>query len=206
MKINFLVQKDVYTEYCPSCNKPSKLFNKKDVIFICPNCNAELERLIIVDPKLKWWLDDNNNYWHESVGILIIDEKRRILFYELNKFPYGLTIPAGHVDEGETPLQSVIREASEEAGIKLEGASECIKLDINGDSCRRGSDDHKWTLFVANINSEQANKIAVDGSEGKEPVWLSLSQCQSRLDDMPAAIKLIFTKYLSDIKAKIDLV
>jgi len=156
--------------------------------------------MLIIDPKLRWYIDDDKRYIHESAGCVIVNEKSKILLFELMKFPYGFTIPAGHVDTGEAPLQSVIREVQEEVGMSVKPKLLGQTM-VNGDSCRRGSDDHKWSLFIANVDPSEIKKIHVDPKEGSRPVWISLDQAaQTRL---ASAIKFLLGKYNDAIKEEL---
>lgn len=204
MKLEFIVEKNKYTEYCPECWAANVDFTKSSNKIICPVCLSELDRIIIIDPKLKWWLDENNVYWHESVGILIINPANKVLFYELTKFPYGLTIPAGHVDNKESPKKAALREAREETGLNMADLGLCINANIGGDSCRRGSDNHRWSLYVYKLNGDQIANIVIDDREGCNPVWLDLGDILNRLEEMPPAMRYIFNNYKKDIYSHIN--
>ena len=203
MKVDFSITPDTYAEYCPNCKKADLTFTKNEGSFLCSGCHEVLSRLLIIDPGLRWWLDESKIYWHESVGILLLNESAQILFYELTKFPFGLTVPAGHVDKGEVPVDAIIREAREEVGVDIDKPDVCVSTKIHGDSCRRGSDDHQWTLFIASISKTQRNSIVIDSHEGKKPMWLSFNEAVACLDGMPFAMRFLFTNHAEKIKATI---
>lgn len=200
MTIDFPINTQTYGEYCPTCKEQGNTFEREEELFVCAHCGASLERLLIIDPKLNWWLDNKKTYWHESAGILLLNQENQLLFYELTKFPFGLTIPAGHVDEGETPEIAASREAKEEVGVDVGGLTLCLTADINGDSCRRGSDNHRWSLFATRVTTGQAMDITVDAHEGKKPIWLSLEEATAQKDTMPPAMQFFFSGHLESIR------
>jgi 8-oxo-dGTP pyrophosphatase MutT (NUDIX family) len=194
MIIDFPIDKESYGEYCPSCHaKDSASATKEDgqKVFICSKCGARNDRLVIIDPKLHWWIDEKKQYWHESAGILLVNPAGKILFYELTKFPYGFTVPAGHVDSGETALAAAIRESKEEVNVDLKAPRKIAEALIHGDSCRRGSDDHKWSLYIERITQETADLISVDVNEGQKPRWADISEVE--LMQMPYAMNFLFS-------------
>ena len=205
MKILFTIEPSKYAEYCISCHQES---STKQVevdatkLFVCSVCGAQNERQLIIDPKLRWWLDDTQTYCHESVGILLVNKAKQILMFELTKFPYGYTVPAGHVDLGESARDAVIREAKEEVGIGLDNPILVAETLIHGDSCRRGSDDHKWSLFLQKVQDEIAANIVVDHKEGTRPVWVNMNVILS--SKVPYAMSFLFNEYGSKIEALVN--
>jgi len=202
MVIDFPINKEVYGEYCPVChmaNQADAVLKNGRKIFVCRHCNARNDRLIIIDPKIRWWTDEENVYFHESAGILLVNPAGKILFFELTKFPYGFTVPAGHVDANETPQHAVIRETSEEVGARIVDPQLVVETIIHGDSCSRGCDDHKWSLFSKAITQEDIKHIKVDKNEGQKPRWLTISEVDAL--EMPYAMRFIFDVYKKDIKS-----
>jgi 8-oxo-dGTP diphosphatase len=62
----------------------------------------------------------------KGCGILFVDERRRVLLFLRDQktsipYPNMWDIPGGHVEEGETPLECIVREIKEEMDLDLEG-------------------------------------------------------------------------------------
>ncbi len=202
MKVDFDIGADSYSEYCPSCKSKNScsIINGSSKRFACDNCGARNERLLIIDNGLDWWIDDNKNYCHRSVGILLSNPDNEILFFKLNKFPFGLTIPAGHVDYDESPKEAIIRETKEEVNLDIRNPKLIKEVMIEGDSCRQGSDLHYWHVFTKEVEKTCTDALEIDSSEGLDPVWLSFKDIKGELENMPKAMKFIFGKYGSDVK------
>lgn len=54
----------------------------------------------------------------KSCGCIIIENKKVLLVYEKRRDFWGM--PKGHVEEGETEIQTALREVKEEVGIDVE--------------------------------------------------------------------------------------
>jgi len=160
IKNRHIFEKD-YGEFCPDCCSDN--IKRRNGSFFCANCKKSLKRLLIVDKKINSWVDRDNNYWHESVGLLIQNKKGEILLIKLNKFPFGYSIPAGHVGSREKPENAAKREALEEVGMNLDDFVLVKREDLTNDSCRRGADHHRWHLFKAVVNNENV-KINYESS------------------------------------------
>lgn len=171
MKLTFTPPKDraVHT-YCLRCHSESPRPEQK--AYRCDHCGAVEPRAVIIDPAVTWWLDGTGEYWHEVSGVFVGNGHGEYLFFERTKFPFGLTVPAGHRDVGESPLRTAVRELHEETGITGVRLSHIATDDVRGDSCRRGSDAHRWHCFAARVASE--SHVTIDESEGVHPVWLTL--------------------------------
>lgn len=56
----------------------------------------------------------------KGVGVVVMDSRKRVYLVEEYKYPvraYGLHLPSGGVEHGETPLAAAKRELQEETGI-----------------------------------------------------------------------------------------
>jgi len=74
-----------------------------------------------IDPKSKFEIKRSIVRHPGSAVMLAMDDKKRILMVRQYRLPAGKhlwELPAGKVDEGETPLQAAKRELTEETGYK----------------------------------------------------------------------------------------
>jgi len=116
---------------------------------------------------------------HESVGVIITNGLKEVLLIERTIFPYGFTLPAGHVDLNEPPKIAAIRELKEETGIIAGDVELITEENLVGDACRSGADIHYWHLYKYKTTKEE--KIIPDAHEGKNPVWLTIDEALKNL-------------------------
>jgi len=199
MKIKFSLPKDGKRHrYCLNCfsEKVSDISQKGRKFYSCDNCHRVHDRLIDIDPALKWWVDKKTGeYHHESVGIIVIAPDKKILFFERTIFPYGHTIPAGHLEVNEKPETAVLRELKEETGLSLSKVNLFKEEDVPGDPCRRGADFHFWHLYIAKLQT--IFKPNIEKEEGKKPIWLDLNQALKRKLTPP--VRYFLEKYKNEI-------
>jgi 8-oxo-dGTP pyrophosphatase MutT (NUDIX family) len=180
MRLDFpLPDDDGRHEYCIYCHaefdSPPQGGRES---FPCQNCQRRGERRIVIDPATSWWVADDGEYWHESAGVFVRDQDGRFLFVERAVYPVGkLTVPAGHVDAGESPERAALRELHEEVGWEAPSVEHFATEDIIGDSCRRGADAHRWHAYRAVLDSP--HRVRLSG-EGKSAHWLTLAEALTR--------------------------
>lgn len=56
----------------------------------------------------------------DTAGIIILNKNKHILVLKATGSKEHWTIPKGHIEKGESPIQAAIRETREEAGIDLD--------------------------------------------------------------------------------------
>jgi ADP-ribose pyrophosphatase len=74
-----------------------------------------------IDPKTKFEIKRSVVRHNGSAVMMAVDDKKRILLVRQYRLPadkYLWELPAGKVDEGETPLQAAKRELIEETGYR----------------------------------------------------------------------------------------
>ena len=198
MRITFPIESKTYTEYCMYCHSRDTLRavrGKDGLQYECSKCNKTASRAIIMDPDLKWSIDSDKEYVHESVGVFIFNDQKEFLMFKLNKYPFGATIPAGHVDRDEDPEKAIHREVAEEVQLPIKKLAAVATVSIDKDGCRRGSDRHNWTIYCAVVASTQ--KPIVDEKEGSSPEWISLEDARKRTNCF--AIDYILKNYFNEI-------
>ena len=181
MKIDFELPKDKkYHQFCQKCHSENvhRIFKKEKTYYECSDCRTVSERMIVIDPKVKWWIDKKTNeYWHESVGAFLINKKKEILLFKRIIYPFAYTLPAGHIDTGNRPLAAVKKELLEETGLKVKKLKLFSKENVIGDKCRRGADNHLWHLYIAHVSNNIEIKI---NDEGIRPIWIALDKALSK--------------------------
>jgi 8-oxo-dGTP pyrophosphatase MutT (NUDIX family) len=177
VKIDFPVPHDgVRHNYCLTCRSE----NVKGIItegksqYRCLDCGLDSPRIICFDPALVWWIDENSlELWHESIGVFVFNRKGRILLFERVIYPYVFTIPAGHLEKGESLSEAALREVKEETGLQLDSLELVAEEDFVGDSCKWGADNHRWHLYKAIVDL----LVKVDiNEEGHTPRWVEIDE------------------------------
>lgn len=206
MKLNFSWQDDgKYHQYCININCHAETVERVHeddmAFFYCRTCEQRNERRVVIDPTMKWWIADDGEYWHESAGVFLRNPDGKFLFFERTIFPVSaLTVPAGHVDAGELPGQSAVRELHEEVGLEARRIRHVASENIMGDSCRRGSDAHRWHAYLIVLDSPIE---VVLGGEGKDEDWLTLAAAKSK--DLTYPVRYIIERYAADLEQTGDL-
>ena len=180
-------------QYCIHCfsQKVKSIFQDGLTYYQCQSCGKTAERSLVIDNNIIWWTDKKTNeYWHESVGVFIFNLENKALFFERTIYPFAFTIPAGHLDVGETADVAIKRELKEETGIKPDKITLFLEEDVIGDKCRRGADNHRWHLYVARVKKDQNIKI---NDEGTRPVWLSLNKALKK--ELTFPVRYFIEKY-----------
>ncbi|MCA9331414.1 NUDIX hydrolase [Candidatus Saccharibacteria bacterium] len=187
-----------YHQYCEKCHAEtiSRVKDGERTQYACSSCNGRYDRSIVVDPGLVWWVDEEQNYWHESAGVFIRNDNSEFLFFDRIIFPFSLTIPSGHVDKGEDAMTAAKREVSEEVGLTVENIREVAVADVWGDQCRRGADVHRWHAFVADLPSDAGISL---NHEGLNPQWKTLDEAIA--SDIITPVRYMIDNYKQQILA-----
>jgi len=162
--------------YCIACGHEDKRAANPGN-YTCPVCKKTHSRTLIIDPAINWWTGNDGEYWHEAAGMFVSNPNSEFLFFERTRHPYGLTVPAGHVDRREKPNKTAIRELFEETGVRVRHVTHIATDDVWGDECRRGADVHRWHCFTGKVDANCRVKL---GEEGVNPVWLTLEEARER--------------------------
>ncbi len=125
----------------------------------------------------------------EGSSILFVNEQRQILLFlrdDLPHIPYPNTwdVPGGHVEEGETAAQCIVREMKEEMGLDLAG--------FELFSVREFSDRMEYTFWkAADLNIDE-----ISLQEGQCLKWFSEEEAKA------AALAYGFNEIVADFYAK----
>lgn len=185
MKLPNDIPRDRDGQYCLACFAPgvTRVVREGRTYYQCAACGKTLERSLVIDGAINWWADPDGTYWHESAGIVVI-VNGRMLTQMRGIFPFGYTIPAGHVDAGESGEQAALRELREETGIVAD-VVEPIRTQFvfPGDSCRRGCDDHLWNLYRVRLDAVPEVLVS---DEALETVWMTFDELRAEPKLTPA--------------------
>lgn len=189
------------TFYCWHCRKPNTVEKQgKDIIsYACSSCGQSAERVLIFDPKMAMTFDEQNQLVHESCGVFIVRTDGKLLLFQRTKFPYLLTIPAGHLEVGEDPQECAIRETEEEVGIKPKDITEVFNGRIEGESCLGGADIHNWHAYRYVVGNDE--KINLD-EEGSAWGWYEIDELNEENTVQPVIYLLNQKEVIDELKAK----
>lgn len=119
-------------------------------------------------PVSKLGTSSDGRPMHYSAGAIVEDEYENIFLLDRKYEPYGFAGMAGHVDEGESPLEAVMREGREEIGTILRNVTLVCEEEVPWNHCRNDGvhriEVHYWHLYRATVNSRD---IKVDPREAK---------------------------------------
>ena len=180
-------------QYCIQCfsGPIERLYKDNLTYYKCLACGSVMERSLVIDSGIVWWLDDERKYWHESVGV-IVQNNEKILCLKRQIFPFAYALPSGHLDIGELPAQAARRELAEETNLLYDGIfAHLADFDIPGDSCRRGSDHHRWHLFHLQIKESVTVQLS---DEAASATWFSLPELRQR-SDIVFPLRFIIEKF-----------
>lgn len=188
-------------QYCIECFAEAVARTIRDgkTYYECSHCGSIQDRILLIDHTVRWYLDEEHNYWHESVGVVVMYGSK-ILCIMRRLFPFSYSLPAGHIDAGERPDQAAERELREETGIAKASLELIATFDLPGDSCRRGSDHHHWNLYRARLDVMPELHISDEVSGVK---WLSVSEITA-LENAAYPLKWIAANLSDKLRAAAD--
>lgn len=108
---------------------------------------------------------------HKSVGMFVWKDGKLLMIYRA-KPPFGVSVPAGHVDGDDSFEKAAIRELKEEVGLTAVGL-EMISQGVKQNKCRRQNGDwHDWKLF--NVEATGLVERSLDETLGVK--WLDKAE------------------------------
>jgi 8-oxo-dGTP diphosphatase len=107
---------------------------------------------------------------HYSVGA-IIKKDGKYLLMDRKKKPFGFACLAGHVDEGETPEQTLIREVKEESDLDVENSELIAEETHEWGECSHGVKIHHWYIYEVDFSGKIKRN-----HESKSMGWYSIEE------------------------------
>jgi ADP-ribose pyrophosphatase YjhB (NUDIX family) len=130
---------------------------------------------------VKEGISSNGKLMHFSVGAIILSNDK-ILMVDRVKKPFGWACPAGHVDNNENEIVSLIREVNEETGLKVNNFKLLIEFEAFNNSCSKNANIHYWYVYFCECsgtiihNENETHSIRLIeinelNSLELEPIW-----------------------------------
>jgi len=121
--------------------------------------------------KPKIGISSDGKPMHYTVGALI-EKDGKYLLIDRALPPYGWAGPAGHLGEGESPDDAVVRKVNEEVGLEVITKKILFEEEVPWNTCREGIDYHYWYLYACETKGE----ISIDSEGAKSYDWVSKEQ------------------------------
>jgi ADP-ribose pyrophosphatase YjhB (NUDIX family) len=116
----------------------------------------------------------NGKLLHYSAGAVIKKDDKYLLIDRVNP-PYGFAGLAGHIDEGESADEAVVREIKEESGLKIISKRLIFEEEILWNYCKDGTQVHKWWLYECEVEGN----VVQDKEESKSIGWYTTDEIKN---------------------------
>lgn len=111
----------------------------------------------------------------EFTNMCMICDKNKVVVIDRKKKDWpGITFPGGHVEEGESFTEAVIREIREETGLTIHSPQLCGIKDWCEDQCRYVVLFYKATRFEGNLVSSAEGEVWWEEMENLPNLKLTL--------------------------------
>lgn len=111
---------------------------------------------------------------HFSVGA-IIEQGGKYLLIDRNVPPLGFASIAGHIDEGYTEVETLVKEVREESGLTIEHYRLLYEERLDWNWCSQGAEQHHWYVFFCRVSGE----VRCNPREVKSIGWYTPDEIQS---------------------------
>lgn len=120
-------------------------------------------RIVCAVAKLPKMANANGKQMHFSVGAVIkVDGK--YLLIDRSMEPLGFAGLAGHINEGETPEETLFRKIKEESGLAIKEHRLLFEEEVGWNLCRAGIKPHYWYLYECEVSGELRNNAEASKS------------------------------------------
>lgn len=100
-----------------------------------------------------------------TVGVVMKNKQGDLLLIERKNWPYGMALPAGHLD-GDSAEKGAVREIAEEVGLNILSQELVFEKKLDNPCKRIGGDKHFWYVYEAKewrgepfIREEEIEKV-----------------------------------------------
>lgn len=169
--------------HCTSSIRPAEI-HQQGIVFRSPHLEVDAAELVWPARQPGAETDRHIHYRvrrREAVGVLVLDRAAgEFLFVEQFRYPVAersngilLEIPAGVVDDGETPQQTAHREVMEEIGVRIDDP-----ILLSSTFSAPGYSDELVHLFFAETREQVDDGGGADPGERTRRVRLSLAKAR----------------------------
>ncbi len=138
-------------------------------------------------------INKNNEKIHVTVAAMFFKDDKVLIIQKADPaYKKKYSIVAGHVEEGESIEDALLREVAEETGLNISEYTLMESFKELKDSCRYGVNLHDWHVY--RIEHEiDIDKIDFDKEEIIALHWVSLSDLPSMKEYFTSGSKSMFT-------------
>lgn len=158
--------------FCPQCGRDISHANAtpgQTIHCSAPTCGYVGDRAFIFDTQILWCFNQgeyatvpHGELIHFAVGA-VIQRADCYLLIRRTLYPSGIyTIPAGHLEQGESPAEAVSKEVFEETGMTVTSHRLLLDRQVLLDDCRRSVDYHVWSLYACDSIGEPRMNYEAD--------------------------------------------
>ncbi len=161
--------------YCLECksSKVKEIVAENKVFYYCENCQTRAGRALVIDGRIKVVNTSRGIKHIDAAAIIIRNDK--ILLLERRTYPFGLMIPAGHLEYNETLEEALRREVYEEVGLKVSGATLLAQIEQPISYCRYGADIEEWAVFLVDAEGEPI----ISNNENDAYQWIPIPEIKA---------------------------
>ncbi len=125
--------------------------------------------------ELKVAVASDGRSLHYSVGALITKQGKYLLLDRQRK-PLGFASIAGHVWEGETPIEAIEREIKEESNLDSVTCKILFDEEVIWNGCSYGDFAHHWYVFKIDV---EGTDFKLNPARGKVMGWYTPEQLKT---------------------------